>query len=111
MGELRDRVGLVLVLELIQLPVDSLQMQQFLMRAGFPDTPTMKNYDAVGVLNRGEPVGDDDRGPACQEFFQRVPYQQFRFRVDARGRFIQHQYPGIEGQGAREREQLLLSYR
>src|SRR5207247_2447256 len=41
---------LVLVLKLVQLPVNSLELEQFLVSSHFPNPPAMQHDDAIGVL-------------------------------------------------------------
>jgi len=41
------------------------------MRAGIDDAAGIHDDDAIGELDRAEPVGDDQRGTAGGEFAQR----------------------------------------
>src|SRR5579863_10704835 len=50
------REFLILVLKLIEFPINSAQRQQFLMRAEFPEFSFMHHQYSVGALNSGQPV-------------------------------------------------------
>src|SRR5256885_1700267 len=59
---------------------------------------------ATGVLDGGEPVGDDDRGPAGDQLEQRSLDDALRLRIHARGRLVEDQEDvGLEREGAGER--------
>jgi len=49
----------------------------------FHYTPVIQDNDAIGIANRGEAVGDDDRRPACQDLFQSLLEQVFGLGIDA----------------------------
>src|SRR5512146_297242 len=42
------------------------------------DAALFEDQDAIGVDDRGEPVGDDERGPALDQPFESLLYQEFR---------------------------------
>jgi hypothetical protein len=54
---------------------------------------------------------DGNRRPSRHQDVQRVADEDFGFRVDARGRFVEYEHAGIEGQRPRERQQLFLPHR
>ena len=58
-ADLGDAELLFLVLELIELPVDSAMGEQFLMIANLSDVAFVHDDNLVGTLNGGEAVGDD----------------------------------------------------
>ena len=43
----------------------------------------MQHDNAIGVLNGGKAMDDDDGGPSSQEFFEGIADEQLCFRVDA----------------------------
>src|SRR5947208_11240142 len=52
---------LILVLQLIQLPINSAQRQKLLMIAGLSELTLVHHQNAVGALDRGQAVRDHDR--------------------------------------------------
>src|SRR3989337_329922 len=68
----RDAHFLVAVLQLVELRVDATAGQQLLVPSLLHDMPLVQHDDAVHVLDRGEAVRDDDRGPAAPYFPQGV---------------------------------------
>src|SRR5439155_17645410 len=99
---------LVLVLKLVQLPVNSLELEQFLVSSHFPNPPAMQDDDAIGFLNGRKAMGNDDACPSHHELLNGVPYEQLGFRVDARRCLIQHENPGVKGQSPGEGQELFL---
>ena len=81
------------------------------MRADFTDATVVQHNDSVGILNGGKAMRDDDGRASGHQFLERVSNQHFRFRVDAGGRFIEHQYLGVVGQCSRKGQQLFLPHR
>src|SRR5437016_3626328 len=86
---------LVLVLKLVQLPVNSLELEQFLVSSHFPNPPAMQHDDAIAVLYSSKPMSNDDAGPSHHQLLNAVPYEELRSRVDAPRRLIQHENPAI----------------
>src|ERR1700694_491865 len=80
------------------------------MGARFDHLPLVQNDDAIGALDGGEAVGDDDRCPASHQLEQGGLNDAFRLWIDARGRFVEDQEDvRLEGESAGEGEQLLLA--
>src|SRR5215510_14777542 len=71
----------------------------------------VKDDDLVGALNGREAVRDDERGAVGHQAFDGPLDQLLGLGVYARGGFIKDRDPRVEGQCAREGNQLLLSYR
>ncbi len=80
------------------------------MRPPLADPPLVEDEDLVHVLHGGEPVGDHDRGPAPQQHAQRVLDELLGLGVHRRGGLVEDQHPRVVGEGAGEREQLLLAH-
>ena len=78
------------------------------MRALLDDPALVHHDDLVGLADRREAVGDDERGPAPQQAPQRRLDQALGLGVDAARRLVQDQDARIGQQGAGEGEQLPL---
>src|SRR5262249_38043669 len=111
----RDRLHyspfLVLVLELIELPVDAALRQEVLGGAALPQTALVHDPGAVCALNRGEAVCDHDRGAALDHAIERVADAEFGFSIDAGCGFVQNEVARVVGQGPGEADKLLLACR
>ena len=59
--------GLVLVLPGVQAEVVALCLQQVGVAALLHDPAVLHHQDEVGVLHRGQPVGDNDGGPTLDD--------------------------------------------
>ena len=99
---------LVLVLQLVQLPVNPAQRQQLLVRAGFAQLAFVHHQNAVGALDRRQPVRDDDRRAPFHHAGQRVAHAKLGLGIDARSGFVQNQEARIVRQRAGEADELLL---
>ena len=53
-----------------------------------PDFAFVQNNDAIAILDRGEPVGDDQTGSVLHELIQSILDEEFGFGVDRRSGFI-----------------------
>ena len=102
---------LILVLQLVELVVDSAIRQQFLMSAHFADLAFVHDDDLVGTLDGREAVGNDQRGASFDHAAERVAHFEFGFGIDARSGFVEDQNLRLVRQGAGERDELLLSGR
>ena len=81
------------------------------MRARLAQLPLVQDEDLVHVLDRREAVRDGDRRAARHQDVQGVADQDLGLGVDARRRLVEDEDPRIEGEGAGERQQLLLADR
>ena len=54
----------------------------------------------MGVLDRAEPVGDDDAGAAFLRLVQSVLHHLLRLRVQRRGGLVQQKDLGLADQGS-----------
>ena len=80
------------------------------MRTLLAQPAFVENQNAVGVLNRAEPVRDDQRGAALEQTIERFANHDFGLGVHARCRFVENQEAGIVRERARETDQLALSH-
>ena len=53
-----------------EIPVDAAQRQQFFMGSVFSGTAVVEYQNMIGMLNRGNPVGDDQVGFSASKCFQ-----------------------------------------
>src|SRR5712691_9513940 len=98
------------VLELIEAVVDAALREEILVRAHLNDAALVQHDDPVDVLDGRETVSDDDRRPAGHELRERVLDEVLGLRVDRRRGLVEHEQDlRVEGDGASEREQLLLT--
>ena len=100
-----------LVLQLEQLEVNAALREQFLVRPRLADLSFVQHQNLVHVLDRRKPMGDGDRRPAGHQHAQSITDHDLGLGIDARGRLVQDEHARIEGEGAREREQLFLPHR
>jgi len=76
------------------------------------DHPSLVDHgDAIGLLNRRQPVGDHQRRPAGHQPVEGLLDSQFAFRVERAGRLVEHRVARLGEQHPREREPLLLADR
>src|SRR5579883_55782 len=108
-GALRPQL-LGLVLDPVEGPVDPLPGQELVVGALLDEAALVEDEDSVGVLDGGQPVRDEDDGPPPEGRPQGAPDQRLRLAVHAaRGLVEDDEDLWVEGEGARQREELLLS--
>ncbi len=78
------------------------------MGAHFADLAFVHDDDFVGALHRREPVGDDQGCSSLDHAVERVAHAEFGFGIDAGSGFVENQDLRFVGQGAGERDELLL---
>ena len=81
------------------------------MRTLLGDASVVDDDDLVGVVHRGEPVGDDDRRAPLQQRVERILHQLFALGVECRGRLVEDQDLGIFQHRAGDRQPLPLAAR
>ena len=79
------------------------------MGALLSDVAVFEHDDTPGLADRGEPVGDHDRGTTGQQPAHGGFDTPLGVEVDVGGGLVQDEYPRIGDQGARERDQLALA--
>jgi hypothetical protein len=81
------------------------------MRALLHNPSTIKHYQPVGPSDRAEPVSNDQRGAADQEFAKSILDEPFALGIQIAGGFIQDQHCGILEDGPRNGYPLTLATR
>ena len=71
--------------------IDPLALQELLVGAFFLNAVAAKNKDAVGVLDRGQAVGDGQRRAAFRQRVQALPDKDLALVIQCAGGFIQQQ--------------------
>ena len=75
----------------VQLIIFSFGRDQFVMGAALDDAPLLHDHDAVRVLDRGQPVGNDECSPALHQCVHAGLHQFLGAGIDGRRGFIQDQ--------------------
>src|SRR2546423_4958976 len=78
------------------------------MRANLADFAFVHDDDLIYRLNRRQPVRDDQRRAPLHQSLDRIADEDFGFRINRTGRFIEYQDTRVEGQRPRKADQLLL---
>ena len=81
------------------------------MRSLLDDLPVLEHDDQVGVADRREPVGDDERRAAVQQAAQRALDLPLGADVDRARRLVEDQDPRVGEQRPCERDELPLAER
>src|SRR5688572_12298793 len=68
------------------------------------DASALEHDDAIGLADRREPVGDDERRAPSHEPAERFLHELLRFRIERRGRLVEQQDARVTHQSARDRE-------
>ncbi len=79
------------------------------MRPLLDDETVLEHDDQIGVSDRRETVGDDERRPALEQQVQRMLDLPLGADVDGARRLVEDQDPRVGEEGARERDQLSLT--
>ena len=79
------------------------------MGALLDDAAVLEHDDPPGLADRGEAVGDHDRGAAGQQAAQAVLDAPLGVQVDVRGRLVEDQDARVGDQRAGEGDQLALA--
>ena len=82
--------------------------KQLVVAAGFDDEAVLDDEDAVGMHDRRQSVGDDDRGAALAEFGDRLLHVVLGFGIERRGRLVEQDDRRILDQRARDGDALAL---
>src|SRR3954467_6460105 len=87
----RDRRGVALLgkLRVVQTEIRSSRGKQLRMPARFDDPPFVQHENAVGALDGGKAMRNDDGGAATHEFIQRSLHLPFGLRAQGGGSFVQ----------------------
>ena len=72
------------------------------MTAHLHDPAPLEHDNGVGAANRRKPVSDDERRSIHHQRRKGLLHEQLGFRVERRGRLVQHQNRRILQQRARD---------
>jgi len=97
------------VLGFPQLPIQLAGLQEFLMLADGDDASPVHDHDAVAAGNHGQPVTDDQHGPAFGDILEVVLDDGLAFGVQGRSRLVEDHDPGVEQQRAGDGQALALA--
>ena len=77
-------------------------------RAVLDDPARVEDENAVGHLDGGKAMGDDERGSSPQQRAERALDEALRRQVERGRRLVEDQDPRVGQKGAREGDQLAL---
>src|SRR5699024_5163135 len=103
-------IGLAVLGE-VQLAVDVVGLHQLVVGADGGDAAALHHDDAVGVLDAGHPLGDDDLGGLGDKLPETLADQGVGAGVHRAGGVVQDQDPGLLQQGAGDAQALFLAAR
>ena len=69
-------------LHVVQLLVESVELQEFVVSAAFYDAPFVEHANLVGVLDGREPVGNGHGGARLHQSLERILHQAFALGVE-----------------------------
>ena len=96
-------------LQSVQIVVLAFLLQKLVVVALLDDFPMGKNNDVVGVLNGGKSVCNNKHCANVHHLVQTVLDQNFRFRIDVCGCFVQNHYLWAVDDCARKGQELALT--
>ena len=102
---------LALELDPVELGVLAAGGQQLVVAAALDDAPVVEDQDHVGLADRRQPVGDDQRGAPLQGGGQGLLHGRLGLRVEVGGGFVQHHHLGGLEQDPGDGDPLLLAPR
>ena len=82
---------------------------EFFLHAVFDHAALVEDDDFVGVADRAQAVGDDERGAAVDEAVDGFLHELFGDDVEAAGGFVEDDHFGIADEGAGDGEALALA--
>ena len=91
--------------------VEAATSDEFVVCAELDDPPTVEHGDAVGIADRRQSVGDDDRRPSAQRRFQGRLHQRLVLVVEVARRLVEDHHVGILEQQPGDGDALLLAAR
>src|ERR1700722_349179 len=98
-------------LQLVQLGVDALMREQLRVGPGLDNGPIAQHQDAVGTLDRGEPMRNHEGRTIAQQLLERRLDMALGGGIERRGGLIENQDRSVAQQGARYRNALALAAR
>src|SRR6266581_3784803 len=95
-------------LQVVQTAIQAVRREQVGMSAALDDPPFRQHDDEVGMLHRGEPVGDDEHRAVRHQPVDRLLHESFRFGIEGTGRLIENENRWIAQQRPSDRDALAL---
>jgi hypothetical protein len=92
---------------LVEAAVETGACEELVMAALLEDRAVLDDDDVVGVADRREAMGDDERGATAGEAAQRVEQRGLGPRVERRSRLVEDQDRSVLEERAGDREPLL----
>ena len=105
------RLGQILLDPREQRPVDGAAGHQLVVGALLDHPPVVQDHDAVGQMQRGLPVGDQQRGPVGHDAAQAVVDGLFDLGVDGAGGVVEDEDARIGHDGPGQGDPLALPAR
>lgn len=78
------------------------------MGSALDDLAVLQDDDLVGVLDRGQPVGDRERRAVLREAVEAALDEHLRLRVHVAGGLVEHEDLGVFEDGPRDVDALAL---
>ena len=98
----------ILLFSVVELTVAPVLRHELVVGSSLDDAALLQNHDTVAVLDRGEPVGDDKRGPARHQLIHAVLHQALGSGIDGGRGLVEDQHRRIGHGRAGDREKLSL---
>src|SRR5690606_9554361 len=98
-------------LQLVETGIQAAAREQLRVRALLAHLAVMQDNDTVRTLNGREAMGDHDRGAPAHQGLERLLYARLERGIHGAGRLVQHEDARVEGECAREGEELTLTDR
>jgi len=95
----------------VEAGVDATGGDELIVGSAFDDPTVIDDGDLVGVADRGQAVGDDDRRPSLQGDRQRILYRRLGAGVEMGGGLVEHDDAGIFEEQSSDGDALLLAAR
>src|ERR1700704_3623250 len=96
-------------LQRIEVCISAVAHEKFAMCAFFYNSAPLHHDNPVCKADRGQTMGDDQRGPLGGRALQGFDHQPFGRSVQSAGWFVENQYGCITQDGPCNRDSLLLS--
>ena len=96
-------------LRVIDFAIEPAEFHQGIVVASLDDVAVLHDEDEVSVFDGGQPVGDDEAGPAGGQGVHGLLDEDFGPGIDVAGRFVEDEHRRVLGHGAGNGNQLLLS--
>src|SRR2546425_109797 len=99
------------VLDAVEARVDAIPGEELRVTAELRHAAALENRDAIGALDGGKAVGDDNGGAAAHQGIERRLPLALRLRIERGGGLVQDQHRCILEQRPGDRESLALAAR